>query len=235
MTRPEGRFLVGVEAITFDVDDTLWDFQWVMRGALSAVLEELSRFEPQAVGRLDVDRMIAIRDETHIRLWARVPDLNAIREESIKQALQEAGIPNDELGSHLAHVYFSHRNSSGTLFPDVPLTLEHLALRYRLGLLSNGNTGAVALGISHLISFEVFAEGHGGIEKPDRRLFDIAVENAGYPPQSIVHVGDSWENDVIGAANAGLRPVWLNRTGAPARDGDVLVVQSLEELAALLP
>ena len=61
MTRPEGRFLVGVEAITFDVDDTLWDFQWVMRGALSAVLEELSRFEPQAVGRLDVDRMIAIR------------------------------------------------------------------------------------------------------------------------------------------------------------------------------
>ena len=234
MTRFAG-LLDGIEAVTFDVDDTLWDFQGVMRSALMAVLEEMSRMHPEAAGKLSVDRMIAIRDETHERLWDGQTDLNTIREESIRQALKEAGVSNHELGSHLTKVYFDYRNSAGTLFPDVRPALELLARIFTLGLLSNGNTSAAALGLDDLVSFELFAEDHGGIEKPDRRLFDIAVGQAGYPARRIVHVGDSWENDVIGAANAGLRPVWLNRTGEPSRGCVAPAMRSLEELAALQP
>ncbi len=234
MTRPEHRPFAGIEAVTFDVDDTLWDFQGVMREALSAVLEEMSRFQPEAAGKLSVDRMIAIRDETHERLWERVTDLNTIRAESIRQALIEAGAPDDQLGLHLTQVYFNHRNSAGMLFPDVRPALEQLSRSFRLGLLSNGNTSADALGIGDLISFAVFAEDHGGIEKPDKRLFDVAVEQARCPAGRIVHVGDSWENDVVGAANAGLQPVWLNRAGATAGDGIATVVRSIDELVGLL-
>lgn len=235
MTRPVCPLLSNITSITFDVDDTLWDFHGVMRGALSAVLDELSQFDPEAEGRLDVDKMISIRDDTHDRLRNRVTDLNAIREESIKQALREADAPNDELGSYLTHIYFRHRNSTFALFPDVRPALEQLAQKYRLGLLSNGNTDAASMGISDLISFEVFSQDHRGIEKPDRRIFDIAMEQAGCPAHRIVHVGDSLENDVIGASNAGLQPVWLNRTGASARDGVAVELKSLEQLAALLP
>ena len=234
MTQPEGKPFFGIKAVTFDVDDTLWDFQGVMRGALCAVIKELSRFEPEAAGKLSIDRMIAIRDETHERLWNRLTDLNAIREESIRQALDEVGVPDDQLGSHLTQVYFDHRNSAGTLFPDARPALVRLVRYFRLGLLSNGNTSAAALGISDLITFEVYAEACGGIEKPDRRIFDIAVEQAGCPANRIVHVGDAWENDVMGAVNAGLQAVWLSRTGAPARDGATAVVKSMEELADLL-
>ena len=234
MIQPEGKLLVGIKAVTFDVDDTLWDFQGVMRGALCAVIKELSRFEPEAAGKLNVDRMIAIRDDTHERLWDRLTDLNAIREESIRQALNEVGVPDDELGSHLTQVYFDHRNSAAVLFHDARPALERLARSYRLGLLSNGNTSSAALGISDLITFEVYAEAYGGIEKPDRRIFDIAVEQAGCPANRIVHVGDAWENDVMGAVNAGLHAVWLSRTGAPSRDGVTAVVKSMEEFADLL-
>ena len=56
--------LSGVTAISFDVDNTLWDFDEVMRGALGAVLEKLSQIDPEAARSLDIDRMVAIRNET---------------------------------------------------------------------------------------------------------------------------------------------------------------------------
>ena len=226
--------LSGVTAISFDVDNTLWDFDEVMRGALRAVLEKLSQIDPEAARSLDIDRMVAIRNETQDRLRGRVSDLNAVREESMKQTLREAGRPDDELGSHLTQAYFRHRDASRALFPDVRPALERLAPSYLLGLLSNGNTGADALGIGGMVSFEVFSQDHGGIEKPDPRIFEIAVEQAGCPAGEIAHVGDSLENDVVGASNAGFRPVWLNRTGASSDTSAEIEITSLGELVALL-
>ena len=226
--------LSGVAAITFDVDNTLWDFDGVTRGALRKVLDELSLLEPEAARSLDVDRMIAIRNETQDLLRGRVNDLNAVREESMKQALREAGRPDDELGARLTQVYFRHRDASLALFPDARPALERLASSYRIGLLSNGNTGAAALGIGDLVSFEVFPQDHSGIEKPDPRIFEIAVEQAGCPAREIAHVGDSLENDVAGACNAGFQPVWLNRTGAASDARAEVEIRSLEELVALL-
>ena len=227
--------LSGVTAISFDVDDTLWDFEGVMRGALEAVLDELSRLDPEAARSLDVDRVVAIRNETHDRLRGRINDLNAVREESMRQALREAGRPDDGLGSHLTQVYFRHRDAARALFPDVRPALERLASSYRIGLLSNGNTGAAALGIGDLVSFEVFSQDYGGIEKPDPRIFEIAVEQAGCPARQIAHVGDSLENDVVGASNAGFLHVWLNRNGASSDARAGIEIMSLEELVALLP
>ena len=53
-----------------------------------------------------------------------------------------------------------------------------------------------------------------GAEKPDRRVFEQALRRAGCEPADVVHVGDSWEADYVGAKKAGLRGIWLNRDGA---------------------
>ena len=53
-----------------------------------------------------------------------------------------------------------------------------------------------------------------GINKPDARLFHIALDRLGVSPAQAVHVGDSWSADIEGAINAGIRPVWFNRFGA---------------------
>lgn len=50
-----------------------------------------------------------------------------------------------------------------------------------------------------------------GFEKPDRRIFEIALEEAGCSCDEPLHVGDSLVNDVYGAKNAGIKSVWLNR------------------------
>ena len=223
-----------ITTISFDVDGTLQDFDGLMRLSLRKILDELGRIDPDVARRLDVERMVAIRNETHDRLLGRVTDLDAVREESMREALREAGRPDDALGSHLAQVYFQHRGELRAPFPDARPTLERRAPDYRLGLLSNGNSRAAALGIGDLVSFEVFSQDHGGVEKPGPRLFEIALREAGCEPHELLHVVDSPESDVAGALNAGAKPVLLNRSDTRLEPPYVPEIRSLAELPSLL-
>ena len=222
-----------IKAISFDMDGTLWHFDGVVRRSLGEVLEELDRLDPDAAAMLSVDRMIAIRDRVRDDLRGKVTDLYEIRRRSFIRVLAEAGRTDSALADRLNEVYFEHRSANMTLFDDVRPTLEALAPRYKLGIVSNGNSYAEHFGLEDLISFSVYAPDHGGIEKPDPRIFRIALELAGCTPHEMAHVGDSLEADVAGARQAGLRSVWLNRDG---RQRDAVIradreIASLRELA----
>jgi FMN phosphatase YigB (HAD superfamily) len=69
------------------------------------------------------------------------------------------------------------------------------------------------------------------VEKPDPRLFEIALARSGARKESTIHVGDLYNIDVVGARNAGLRAVLLDETGLRP-DADCPRVQSLAELVA---
>ncbi len=72
-----------------------------------------------------------------------------------------------------------------------------------------------------------------GAEKPDHRVFDLALRRAGCKPVEALHVGDSWDADYLGAKGAGVRGVWLNRRSAP-NPGPCESIRDLRELQALL-
>ena len=84
------------------------------------------------------------------------------------------------------------------------------------------------------MSFEVFSQDHGGVEKPAPRLFEIALREAGCEPHELLHVGDSPKSDVAGALNADVEPVLLDRDGMREGDGATLRIRSLAELPSLL-
>lgn len=226
----------GIKAVSFDVDGTLWDFDAVMRNGLRETLLELATRDPQAAAMLDVDTLIAIRDRVHDELRDVVVDLNEIRNEGFKQALMDAGRPDDDLAMHLSNVYFKHRWANMELFDDAHPTLEALAQRYAIGIISNGNAYPSDLGLEGIVEFAVFSQDHSGIEKPDPRIFRIALEKAGTTASELVHVGDSLENDVTGAATAGIKSVWLNRNGDQSHQGirPDREIASLRELPAII-
>ena len=68
-----------------------------------------------------------------------------------------------------------------------------------------------------------------GVEKPDPRLFRIALDRAAARPESTIHVGDLYQVDVVGARAAGLRAVLLDETNLRP-DADCDRVASLGEL-----
>lgn len=69
--------------------------------------------------------------------------------------------------------------------------------------------------------------------KPRKEIFLYALENNGLEPKDTVHIGDSLEGDVYGAAAAGLKTIWLNRDAKAVPEG-VTSAASLKEAGELL-
>jgi len=199
-----------VTAISFDANGTLWDFEQVMRHSLQRTLAELQRLVP-AAGALTIESMVSIRDGVAKEM--RGKKLEEVRLVAFKRTLQHIGVSNDALAAHLNSFYLKHRFEDVQLFDDVLPTLDALQGRFKLGLLSNGNSYPEKSGLGGRFQFVVFSQDHG-VEKPDPRLFQIALEQAGCAERELLHVGDSLINDVSGAKGAGVRSVWLNRRGA---------------------
>jgi hypothetical protein len=72
-----------------------------------------------------------------------------------------------------------------------------------------------------------------GVEKPDPRFFRIVLDRAGGRPETAMHVGDLYYVDVVGARNAGIRPLLLDPHGL-YRGFDVPRIVSLSELVSLV-
>ncbi|MEG1250103.1 MAG: HAD-IA family hydrolase, partial [Citrobacter sp.] len=76
-----------------------------------------------------------------------------------------------------------------------------------------------------------------GVAKPDPRIFDYALEQAGNPDRSrVLMVGDTAESDILGGINSGLSTCWLNahQRVQPAGIQPTWTVASLSELEQLL-
>lgn len=120
------------------------------------------------------------------------------------------------------------------LLPNTIETLQALQSSYRLAMISNSDGRAEALTIQHglrdYLEFVIDSH-HVGVEKPDPRIFTLALERLELSPQECVYVGDVYSIDVIGATSAGLHAVLLDRT-LTARE-NCRVVASLTHLSQI--
>jgi putative hydrolase of the HAD superfamily len=114
--------------------------------------------------------------------------------------------------------------------------LAALAARYRLGVVSNANGTVrrklVRVGLGHFFE-TVVDSAEEGIEKPDPRLFQIALERLGARPDETAYVGDIFKVDVLGARAAGLFAILIDPRGVYV-DRACDRVGALAEVAALL-
>ena len=202
-----------ISAISFDGDMTLWDFRKVMRHALKKALAELRRLVPtQGAADLSVEDMIAIRNRVEEEEQGRTWNMEELRLLAFERTLEHVGHPDRDVAVRLNELYLKHRFEDIELYSDVIPALDRLAPHFKLGLLSNGNSYPERCGLEGRFAFVVFSQ-DVRVRKPDRRIFEIAAREAGCPLVELLHVGDSLENDVMGAHGAGAKTVWLNREG----------------------
>jgi len=151
--------------------------------------------------------------------------------------LKHAGVVlSDATDAALAELkaYHETENLWEQVPPDVPASLGRLhALGLKLVVVSNAN-GKLRFLMERLglaPAFDVMLDSHvEGVEKPDPRLFRIALERSGGRPETTLHVGDLYHVDVVGARAAGLRAVLFDAADLYP-DADCPRVRSLTELA----
>jgi putative hydrolase of the HAD superfamily len=88
-----------------------------------------------------------------------------------------------------------------------------------------------AAGLAEPLSF-LLASAEHPFAKPDARIFRLAAERLGVAPERTWFVGDSWENDVVGASAAGMRALWI---ADAERRGETRPHRRIATLGELLP
>jgi putative hydrolase of the HAD superfamily len=155
------------------------------------------------------------------------------------QALLTAlNIPGDA-GQQAESLYerFIIREGFMPPFSDVRETLEQLRARgLRLGILSNYpphlEDTLKRHGLHGYFDFFIVSS-LVGLEKPDPAIFELAVEQAGYPKEEILYVGDDLDDDIRGARNAGLDVILIDRYDRRP-EADCPRIKRLSELVGLV-
>ena len=125
--------------------------------------------------------------------------------------------------------------------PGAVSLLASLKGKAKLGIITNGFTALQQIrlertGLRDHFDALVISE-QVGVQKPDPRIFDYALEQAGHPDRErVLMVGDTAESDILGGNNSGLATVWLNAHNRVLPDGikPTWTVSSLNELEQLL-
>ena len=106
-----------------------------------------------------------------------------------------------------------------------------------VGIISNseGRLAELVDELGHGALFPVVVDsGRLGIDKPDPRIFQHTAERLSVPLASIVHVGDAWEADVLGARGAGAEAIWFAPTDGRAAEQGVVACRDAGELERAL-
>lgn len=200
-----------IQAVTLDLDDTLWPVWPTIRKAELALHDWLTVNAPNTAALLETpESMRAKRDSLVVEFPHMAHDFSFLRLEGIRRSLLEGG-DDPEFAATAFEVFFEARHQVD-LFDDALPALEYLSARYPLIAISNGNADIQRVGLAKYFKGAISAA-EFGIAKPDPRIFKAAAVAAGVSEAHVLHIGDDIALDAMGALQAGMHAIWLNREG----------------------
>lgn len=197
-------------AISFDLDDTLYDNRPILVHAEKQLMDFLAEQYPRST-QWRAEQWLNLKRQLVQQTPSLVHDTSAARLATLESGLQLLGYTKAEAkqGAVDGLSYFLHYRSNFTLSDEVLSVLKQLATRYRLIGITNGNVDGKRIGLGEVFEF-VLHPGKGIRMKPYSDLFRQAVVRLDLTTADLLHVGDSYKADVQGARLAGCQAAWLN-------------------------
>jgi len=223
-----------IRTITLDLDDTLWAINPVIERAERKLYEWLRDNYPRIAEMFSANEIGKLRENVALECPGRAHDFTFMRRTVLARLGTAAGYGEEPVEGAMA-VFAAMRNDV-EVFPEVRPALSTLGQSYCVIAVTNGNANLDSIGISDLFH-EVISASATGVAKPARQIFDAAVEAGGARSHETLHVGDNPEVDVVGAQQAGLKSVWVNRAGDDWPDHlqrPDAIVRDVGELLSLL-
>jgi 2-haloacid dehalogenase len=215
----------GIRACVFDAYGTLFDVHAAvgrLRPRIGAQADALSQL--WRAKQLEYTWLRALMGR-HVDFWQVTGD-------ALDYALARTGIDAAPVREPLMQAYLSL-----DAYPEVAEVLRRLRdAGLKLAILSNGAPAMVAAAVDHAgigaLLDAVLSVEEVGVYKPDPRVYQLAVDRLAMRADQIAfQSSNAW--DVHGAACFGLRPVWINRTRAPAERLPGAAEHELRDLSGL--
>ncbi len=223
-----------IRAVSFDLDDTLWDCAPAILRAEEILYSWLEQHHPQIVAHRNRDAINKLRGnmyKTHAHL---ATDVSLMRKAWL-QILFDQYENSEQLVDEAFRVFYKAR-SEVELYEGTHEILAALQKKYKVAAITNGNANLELIGLSDYFQ-DIQSASLTKPPKPEPDMFKACCRNLGIAPHELLHVGDNPQTDVVGGQNVGVNTVWYNQLDASwpdeLRRAD-FEVKSLLELQLLL-
>jgi len=194
-----------IKAIFFDIDDTLYDTSGFAKLARKAALNVM------------IDAGLPLKSEEAYVLLREIIDEYGSNYDKHFNILTKR-VFGEERPLLIALGMITYHNVKFALlrlFPQTTRTLIYLKKQgYDLGVISNGITikqweKLIRLDLHHFFDHVITSE-EAGVEKPDKRIFEVALDKMGSKAEESVMIGNKFSEDIMGALNSGISAILVN-------------------------
>lgn len=194
-----------IKAVFFDLDDTLYDTSGFAKLARKAAINVM------------IDAGLPLSsDEAYKMLKEIIKEKGSNYDKHFNVLTKRVFGEEKPLLIALGMItYHNVKFALLRLFPETMSTLIYLKSKgYHLGVISNGVTikqweKLIRLGLHHFFD-EVVTSQEAGVEKPDERIFQLALDRMGCKAEKSVMIGNKFSDDISGAINIGMSTILVN-------------------------
>lgn len=201
----------------FDLDDTLWAFSWNARDTYEEMYWKYGydRFFDS------FEHYYELYNRRNLQLWTEYANGQVTKQELNRQRylypLEAVGAGDAALAKAYEKDALATIPTKSRLMPHAREVLEYLAPKYNLYILSNGfqelqSHKMHSSGIDKYFK-KIILSDDIGVLKPWPEIFHFALSTTQSELRHSLMIGDSWENDITGAAGVGMHQVFYNVSG----------------------
>jgi len=225
--------------IFIDLDKTIWDFDSNSRETFREIFE---KYGLDSLGIIHIGHFLEVYHKINDMLWAIYRE-NKIKKEvlNIKRfelTLQEFGIDDLILATHIAEDYVTLSPQKTILFPHSHEALGYLQKKYSLHIITNGFEELQHQKLDNCDLRKYFktitTSEEAGVKKPETAIFELALTKAGATINESLMIGDDLEVDVAGAKGIGMDTLFFNPDRAEHNDNPDHEVHSWNEVMKIL-
>ena len=206
-----------IKVVFFDLDGTLCDSDTAWSIAQREAFQLLREHYPHVSQEAITNAWTTVHQRLFQQLDAGKLSMAEVRDSRFECLFTKLNLPTDKVMEELSDFFCSRYLTSLRLYDDVTV-LEELHT-YHVGIITNGahdeHTDSQLSKVRHLGLSEriqsLTISGEIGIRKPNLEIFKLACKRADVLPEEAVYIGDSVQNDIVGANRAGMTSVFINR------------------------
>lgn len=223
----------------FDLDHTLWDFE---RCSCETLTELFNTYRLDSLADITVEKFTGTFRDINQKLWtlygAGKISQGHLRTTRFATIFRELAIPENPITTRLAEDYIQLCPKKPHLLPFAREVLDYLKEKYVLHIITNGfaDVQHIKMQSANITSYfaTIVTSEIAGCQKPDRRIFDYALQQIKSGPRHCLMIGDSLDSDIKGAKNADIDHVFFNYESIPHQVKPTHEIKCLSELMQLL-